>query len=111
MYHDHYFECCIKCIHCLSYVCCYEYYDVSNEHDEQTHGLMHPIAVHGGKVQYVEIFCFRCDICMCVANYQFKLLVFVFNFVYVEHLTFCCWVCVFVWCVFVSLESLSGWQV
>ena len=74
------------------YVCCNEYYVVSNECDEPTPCLVLPIGAHGGEVLYFGNVFFRCelcflncdDICMCVVNKQFELLEFVFNSIYVD---------------------------
>ena len=53
---------------------------------------MQPIGTHGGEVMYFgcvyfmgELVFLNCDdICMCVVNNQFELLVFVFDSVYVD---------------------------
>ena len=57
---------------------------------EPTSCLVQPIGKHGGEVMYFGCVSFRCepgflncdDICMCVVNKQFELVVFVFDSVY-----------------------------
>ena len=83
---------CVVCIDGRRYVCCSKCNVVSNECNEPTSCLVQPIGTHGGEVMYFGCVSFRgelgflnCDaICMCVGNKQFKLLVFVFNSVYVD---------------------------
>ena len=88
VYLDH-LKFCVVCIDGRRYVCCSEYYVVSNE---LTSCLVQPIGTHGGEVMCFGCVCFRgelrflnCDdICMCVVNKQFELLKFVFDSVYVD---------------------------
>ena len=47
------------CINGRRYVCCGEYYVVSNEHDEPTPCLVQPVSAHGGEVMYSWSLCFR----------------------------------------------------
>ena len=90
-----FFKLCVVCIHGRMYVCCGEYYVVSNECDEPTSCLVQPIGSHVGEVMYFGCFCFRDelgflnydDICMCVLNKQFELIEFVFNSGYVVRLS------------------------
>ena len=66
------------CINGRNYVCCSECYVVSSEYDEPTPCLVRPIGAHCDKVMKLGFL--NCDdICMCVVNKQFGLLVFVFN--------------------------------
>ena len=102
VYLDH-LKFCVVCIHGRRYVCCDEWYVVSNECDEPTSSLVQSICAHCFEVMYFG--CFRgelgflnCDgICMCVVNKQFELLKFVFDSVYVDlqydeiTLTFTAW--------------------
>ena len=84
MYLDH-LKFCVVGINGRRYVCCSEWYVVSNVCDEHTHCLVSPIGSHGGKVMYFGSLCFRgehgflnCDdICMRVVNKKFELLEFV----------------------------------
>ena len=86
MYLDH-FKFCVMCIDGRRYVCCSECNAVSNECNEPTSCLVQPIGTHGGEVMYLGCVCFRgehgflnCDdICMCVGNKQFEILVVFFN--------------------------------
>ena len=83
---------CIVCINSRRYVCCSECNLVSHECNEPTPCLVHPNGVHGGKVMYFVMFCFRgdicflnCDdICICVVNKHFGLLKFVFDSIHVD---------------------------
>ena len=91
VYHDH-LKFCVVCIDGRRYVCCSECNFVSNECDEPTSCLVHPIGVHCCEVMYFGCLGFRgelgflnCDdICMCVVNKQFELLEFVYDSVYVD---------------------------
>ena len=91
VYLDH-LRFCAGCINGRRYVCCGEYYIISNECDEPTSCLVQPIGAHCCEVMYFGCFGFRCelgflncdDIYMCVVNKQFELLEFVFDFVYVD---------------------------
>ena len=91
MYLDH-LAFCVVCINGRRYVCCGEYYVVSDECNVPISCLVHPICTHGGEVMYFGCVCFggelgllNCDdICMCVLNKQFELLEFVFDSVYVD---------------------------
>ena len=82
----------VVCINVRRYVCCGEWYVVSNECDEPTSCLVQPIVAHCCEVMYFGCCDFRgelgflnCDdICMCVVNKQFELLEFVCEFVYVD---------------------------
>ena len=84
MYLDH-LKFCVVCINGRRYVCCSECYVVSNECDEPSPCLVRHNGVHVGEVMYFGSFCFRgelgflkCDdICMCVVNKQYALLVYV----------------------------------
>ena len=84
VYHDH-LKFCVVCINGRWYVCCGEFYFVSNECNEPTSCIVQPIGTHGGEVMYFGCVCFRgelgflnCDdICMGVVNKQFELLKFV----------------------------------
>ena len=51
MYLDH-LKFCVVCINSRSYVCCSEYYMVSNECDKTTPCLVRPIGAHGGEIMY-----------------------------------------------------------
>ena len=74
---------CVVCTNGRRYICCSECYNVSDECDESTSGLVQPIVAHCCEVMYFWCFDFRCelgflncdDICMCVVNKQFDLLV------------------------------------
>ena len=63
---------------------------ISNECNESTSCLVHPIGTHGGEVMYFGCVCFRGElgflncICMCVMNKQFELIECVFDSVYVD---------------------------
>ena len=91
VYLDH-LKFCVVCINGRMYVCCGEYYVISNECDESTSCFVKPISAHCCEVMYVGCFGLRgelgfliCDdICMCVVNKQFELLEFVFDSVYVD---------------------------
>ena len=91
MYHDH-LKFYVVCINSRWYVWCGECNVVSNECDEPTSCLVHPIGVHYGEVMEFWDFFFRgelgflnCDnICICVVNMQFELLELVFNSIYVD---------------------------
>ena len=88
VYLDH-LKVCVVCINGRRYVCCGECGVVSDECDEPTSCLMQHIVAHCCEVMSFGCFYFRgelgflnCDdICMCVVN---KLLVFVFESVYVD---------------------------
>ena len=126
MYRDH-LKFYAVCINGQRYVCCGEYYVVSNEYHDHTSCIVQPIEAHGG--MYLRRFFFRdelgflnCDdICMCVVNKHFELLEFVFNSVFVDlkyidiSLTFTAGsvcVCVVMWsslvCLCVCLCTLCG---
>ena len=119
VYLDH-LKLCVVCIDGRRYVCCSECNVVSNECNEPTSCLVHPVGTHDGEVMYFGCVCFmdelgflNCDaICMCVVNKQFELLEFVFYSVYVDlqydeiSLTFtagfvslCLWSCSRLWSV------------
>ena len=82
----------VVCVYGRRYVCCGECYVVSNECDEPTSCLVHPIVAHCCEVIYFGCFDFRgelgllnCDdVCMCVVNMQFELFEFVSVSVYVD---------------------------
>ena len=97
----------VVCIDGRRYVCCSECNAVvSNECNELTSCLVHPIGTHGGEVMYFGCVCFRgelgfqkCDVIgMCAVNKQFELLEFVFDSVYVD-----------LQCDEISLTSTSGY--
>ena len=75
VYLDH-LKFCVVCINSRRYVCCSEYYLVSNECNETTSCLVQPIGAHCCEVMYFGCFGFRgelgflnCDdICMCVVK-------------------------------------------
>ena len=55
----------VMCIDGRRYVCCSEYNVVSNECDQATSCLVHPIGTHGGEVMYFGCFGFRGElVCM-----------------------------------------------
>ena len=91
VYLDH-VKFCVVCISGPRYVCCIEFYVVSNECYETTPCIVQHIGAHGDEVMYFGWFCFggelgslNCDdICMCVVDKQFELLEFVFDSVYVD---------------------------
>ena len=91
VYIDH-LKFCVVCINGRRYVCCGEWYVVSNECDAPTSCLVQPIGAHCCEVMCFGCFGFRSElgflncyyICMCVVNEQFELLQFVFNSVYVD---------------------------
>ena len=84
---------CVVCINGRRYVCCGECYVVSDECDEPTSCLVQPFVAHCCEVMYFGCFKFsgelgflNCDdICMCVVNKQFKLIEFVFEYVYLTY--------------------------
>ena len=87
MYLDH-LKFCVVCINSQRYVCCSV---GSNECNEPTSCLVHPIDAHCCEVMYFGCFGFRgefgflnCDDCMCVVIKQFELLEFVSESVYVD---------------------------
>ena len=55
MYLDH-LKFCVVCINGRMYVCCSEYYVVSDECKEHTPCLVRPIGAHGGGVVYFGCF-------------------------------------------------------
>ena len=75
VYLDH-LKFCVVCVNDRRYVCFSECDVVSNECDESTPCLVHPVGAHGDEVMYFCSVCFRgelcflnCDIiCMCVVN-------------------------------------------
>ena len=83
---------CIVCINGWRYICCSEYNVVSHECNDPTACLVQPIGTHG--VMYFGCVCFRSelgvlysdDICICEVNkeFEFELLEFVFDSVYVD---------------------------
>ena len=83
---------CVVCINSQRYVCCGEWYAVSNECDEPTFCIVQPVIAHCCEVMYFGCFDSRgelgflnCDdICMCVVNKQFELFEFVSESVYVD---------------------------
>ena len=91
VYHDH-LKFCVVYINSRRYVCCGEFYVVTNECDEPTSCLLLPIGAHYCEVMYFGCFGIRgelgflnCDdISMCVVNKQFELHEFVFGSVYVD---------------------------
>ena len=82
---------CVVCINSRRYACCSEC-NVSNECNEPTSCLVHPIGAHCSEVMYSGCLGFRgelgflnCDdVCMCVVKKQFELLEFVSESVYVD---------------------------
>ena len=59
VYFDH-LKLYVVCINGRRYVCCSECYVVSNECDEPTSCLVHPISAHGGNGVYLG--CFALDV-------------------------------------------------
>ena len=87
-----YLKFCVVCIDGRRYVCCSACNVVSNECNEPTSCIVQPISSHCCEVMYFGCFGFwgelgflNCDdVCMCVVNKQFELLVIVFDSVCVD---------------------------
>ena len=88
VYLDH-LKLCVVCINSRRYVCCGKCYVVSDECDEPTSCLVHPIVAYCCEVMYFGWLAFRVslncdDICMCVGYKQPKLLEFIFESFYAD---------------------------